>query len=418
MMLKTTTTTTTTTTNRSSAGFTTSRRSLLVATLWMLEGVRGFTTVTTPSSSIALLRQHFSTKLFAIEQRDDGDVFLGQKYRLQDSKLQESTSGKSILVEAAIPDKEVDLLVKFSDNINALKREVKNYNRVATEETKGLFVEIHDFYNPNEDNPEKQLSSPDYSQSMEATTQNYTDYINTDLPKKPDHVLKGQAALVMERGSQDLKSYIKQNGPLQGISLRRAVARTAKTVKAFHAQKLVWTELKSENFVVNVALEEDRFHETIKAIDLESAVKKGKTAIDFTPEAIPPEFAEAYLYGREATVQMQKSFDIFSLGLLWYKMAVGRRFWQDEFFDEETTDLDVIKIAEGMKNRDKLDLTRLEEMGTVDRDLIQLISSCLQVNPDNRPKIDDLLQHPYISKAYEFNVYKNLQQQPKEQQSE
>lgn len=194
------------------------------------------------------------------------------------------------------PQQQPRVLVKFSENIKALKREVKNYHRVTNENTQDLFVEIHDFYNPQANKNKN--------------------HIATDQQQQPQPELKGQAALVMERGCQDLESYLHDYGPMQGDALQKAVATTAKAVQACHEQDMVWTELKATNFVICPIIDDDdneeggvvvenfmddpqKFDFFIKAIDLESAVKEGDPPIDFSPEAIPPEFATAYLCGRE-----------------------------------------------------------------------------------------------------------------------
>ncbi|KAG7336785.1 protein kinase domain containing protein [Nitzschia inconspicua] len=308
--------------------------------------------------------------LAAVRKEEDG-VVLGDKYLLV-SDGNTSTSGKATLVEVASCDPQaavsaVDsddndterMLVKFSENIKALKREVENYRRIAAsnEDAKDLFVEIHDFFNPAEKHDMEELQEIQSSKSSSTTagkkgsirssdfdpTQGGTFFVDNASEGNRDDIVtenptlqtkqsrdddeslefKGQAALVMELGSQDLKSYIEKNGPLTGETLRQAVVQTARTVKAYHAQEMVWTELKSTNFVIQP---KGAMNFSLKAIDLESAVRKGENPIDYSVEAIPPEFAEAYMYGREPEMEIHKSFDIFSLGLLWYEMATGSNF--------------------------------------------------------------------------------------------
>ena len=225
-----------------------------IASLLGLTLASGAAAFVVPLHSSSPHRAHCAGSLAAVQQEEDGAV-LGQKYLLStDNEWEQSTSGKSTLVEAMPHQGYADMLgqtqpsssssslegqaqgqvlVKFSDNIEALEREMENYSRVTNEETKDLFVTIHDFYNPSA--AENQASSTDQHHQQQQQQQ---------------HALKGQAALVMEQGSQDLKEYLEANGPLRGDDLRMAVATTARIVKAIHAQKMVWTELKSTNFVV------------------------------------------------------------------------------------------------------------------------------------------------------------------------
>ncbi|KAG7344850.1 serine/threonine kinase [Nitzschia inconspicua] len=377
--------------------------------------------------------------LAAVRKEEDG-VVLGDKYLLV-SDGNTSTSGKATLVEVASCDPQaavsaVDsddndterMLVKFSENIKALKREVENYRRIAAsnEDAKDLFVEIHDFFNPAEKHDMEELQEIQSSKSSSTTagkkgsirssdfdpTQGGTFFVDNASEGNRDDIVtenptlqtkqsrdddeslefKGQAALVMELGSQDLKSYIEKNGPLTGETLRQAVVQTARTVKAYHAQEMVWTELKSTNFVIQP---KGAMNFSLKAIDLESAVRKGENPIDYSVEAIPPEFAEAYMYGREPEMEIHKSFDIFSLGLLWYEMATGKQFWHSKFFEEHEECDNVMRIAVGMEGTDKLCLDDASSM--FPQPLRQLVMDCLQVDPGDRPKIDDILAHPYIA---------------------
>jgi serine/threonine protein kinase len=412
---------------------------LMIVAILFLGSVSSFCS---PSSIRPIVPR--SSSFDAVRQEEDG-VVLGSKYVLLNDG-NNSTSGKAKLVEVAARDtdnkgssednEQERMLVKFSDNIQALKREVKNYRKIASnEEAKDLFVEIHDFFNPSEKNDMAELQEKEGATHVSSNEKqsggiNDTNFDPTksgifldtaSLDKIPESAtrdsaltanelgkseldtsleFKGQAALVMERGTQDLKSFIQQHGPLQGETLRQAVIQTARILKAYHTQKMVWTELKSTNFVIQPqeTMESDHPHPqhfTLKAIDLESAVPRGQNPIDYSVEAIPPEFAEAYMFGREPEMEMQKSFDIFSLGLLWYEVATGQQFWHREFFDEHEQCDNVMRIAVGMQGKDKLCLEHASSM--MEEPLRELVAACLSVDPDDRPKIDEILVHPYIA---------------------
>jgi serine/threonine protein kinase len=367
--------------------------------------------------------------LHAVQQEDEG-IVLGRKYLLDGGHGEASTSGKSTLVEASSSAKygsggdetratDQKVLVKFSDNIKALQREARIYEKVASQHP-DLFVTIHDFYNPTMNNEKQDVASTSTSSTGSrpvsptavgshavdaATSGTFFDTRtqslqpldraeNTNVDDKGKVTFQGQAALVMEMGTQDLKSYIREHGPLKGDMLRDAVVQTARTLKAFHAKKKVWTELKSANFVM-IPRPTDPARHALKAIDLESAVPRGQPPIDFSPEAIPPEFAQAYLDMKEHKMEMQKSFDIFSLGLLWYEMATGQQYWQREFFRDQTECDDAEKIGLGMRWRDEICLEHADEM--IETPLKGLIARCLRVKPEDRPMIDEVLAHPYIA---------------------
>eukprot|EP00977_Amphora_coffeiformis_P018332 scaffold6420_cov168-Amphora_coffeaeformis.AAC.10 len=337
---------------------------------------------TTPC--VSLRRDPSAGRLGATEIEGEETV-LGSKYVLH-HKGSTSTSGKSTLVDARprsiqggtqqpTPEEDAEakrqrVIVKFSENIMALKREVENYEKVTTSDTKDLFVKVHDFYNPSENKPLSELPK--------------------SLANAPQ--FKGQAALVMERGAQDLKSYLQENGPLQGKALQDAVIKTARTVKACHDQKMVWTELKATNFVIQPNGDTN----DIKAIDLESAVPQGGNPIDFSPEAIPPEFALAYMCGREPFMEMEPTFDIFSLGLLWYEMATGSNYWQ-HYFDEREPDQ--IKIANALRTtKDQMPVPASESVSTtIVAEVKELIEKCLKIDPQGRPSINDLMRLPYLT---------------------
>ena len=341
----------------------------------------------------------------SLAQQDDTATILGDKYILKDEGTV-SPSGKSTLVKATTikrnePSGESDysspqshlhhdaeterqrVLIKFSENIQALKREADNYERVASSSTnsRDLFVRVHDFYEPHDDT--RRHHGDGYDNGQESVGR--------------------QAALVMERGSQDLRDYLKQHGPLRGDALRKAVVSTAHTLKAYHDQDMVWTELKSRNFVV-VGNENKQSHnsnsndldgKSIKAIDLESAVPKGEPPIDWSPEAIPPEFATPFLCGQEKGQRMEKHFDIFSLGLLWYELATARGYWKNHF-DEETPCH--VRIATELRATDSMCLDH-EEAQQIDPPLKDLIAQCLRIEPAERPTVNEILNHPYLANA-------------------
>lgn len=170
------------------------------------------------------------------QQQDDhvtGEQELGERYLL--TSEQHTSSGKSTIYtgyrkcdQTGQPAGDA-VAIKVSDNTDALTREIQNFQIVGDE----FFVETHEYMEPADD-------------------------VECDI------LHEGNGALVMELGAQDLKGYLDQNGPLQGEELRSVAGRCVECIETLHNNGMVWTEMKSENFILQEC-------GTIKGIDLESA---------------------------------------------------------------------------------------------------------------------------------------------------
>jgi serine/threonine protein kinase len=173
-----------------------------------------------------------------------------------------------------------------------------------------------------------------------------------------------------------LKRYIQMNGPLQGKDLRDAASSAAQCLQAVHQSGLVWTDMKTENFVVTAGGD-------VKGIDLESAMPFRDNPVDYSPEATPPEFAAAYLEGDGPYFVLEYNYDMWSFGMLLYEMATGRGY-----FDGKTP----VAITKILKDGPTIELDDVEINGQL-RDLMR---QCLQLNPRKRPNIAQVLLHPYF----------------------
>jgi serine/threonine protein kinase len=251
-----------------------------------------------------------------------------------------SSSGKSRIVEGELSCGR-EVIVKLSKNRDALQRESENYDKIAKDKnTAGLFAKLYDHV--------------------------------TDIERYPT-----KSALVMEKGCQDLRQYIQENGALEGQKLRNAAGIATLCVEAVHSAKMVWTEIKAPNFIV----QEDA--NVLKGIDLESAIPEAANPIDFTPQACPPEFALTYLCGQEATERMMQNFDIWSLGMVLYEMSNG-----EEYFGTE----DELIIANELRAMDGVNWKK-EDVDPAMKDLVEM---CLTKDPEERPTIEEVLEHPYL----------------------
>ena len=267
---------------------------------------------------------------------------------LLSGKASRSTSGKSFIYKAFLADEDGlpkgdPWTVKLSNNWEAIEREADNYAKITKAGLwRGQFVSLIDFL-----------------PTASVVTKKF----------------RNQSALVMERGVTDLKRYISVNGPLQGKELRDAASAAAQCIQAIHGSGLVWTDMKSENFVVTSTGE-------FKGIDLESAMAVKDNPVDYSPEGTPPEFARAFLAGDGPYFVLQYNYDIWSLGMIFYEMAVGKGYFQGKT---------PVVITKMLRDGPEIDLSAVP-----DRQLRDLIGKCLQLDPRKRPGILQILLHPYF----------------------
>jgi len=266
-------------------------------------------------------------------------------------KPQRSTSGKSMIFSAYRGDAEglptgSMVTVKLSPNLEAMRRESKNYDRVTSGLFSGRFVKKIEFL----ENAGSEFSN--------------------------------QCALVLETGKKNLKSVLssRMNRGLSGRAMRNASSSAAQCIQAMHTSGLVWTDLKAENFVV---LPDTTDMAGMVGIDLESAIGHRGNPVDYSPEACPPEFADAFLKGNGQSFVLDYSYDVWSYGMLLYELNVGRGYFS------KTGASQVTKILRSE--------TFTPDLGGVsDAKLRDLIKQCLQVDPKKRPGFAQILLHPYF----------------------
>jgi serine/threonine protein kinase len=263
-------------------------------------------------------------------------------------KPRKSTSGKSMIYKAFASDEDGlpkgdPLAVKMSTNWEALEREADNYARITKAGLwRGQFVSLLDYL------PTASVISKKFA---------------------------NMGALVMERGVVDVKRYISMNGKLEGKELRDAVASAAQCIQAIHGSGLVWTDMKSENFVVTGTGE-------FRGIDLESAMPVKDNPVDYSPESTPPEFARAFLAGEGPYFILQYNYDIWSLGMLFYELSTGKGY-----FDGKSP----VQITKALRDGPIIDCSDIQ-----DPLLRDLTEKCLQLDPQKRLSIIQVLLHPYF----------------------
>ena len=279
----------------------------------------------------------------------------GSKYFLHPDP-DDTTSNKAKIYEASRDNGQGEpegdtVVVKLSPHRERLERENANYDRVSNDKH---FVEKIDYM---------------------------PDVVNTEESMGQDH-----GALVLEKGDQDLRDYVRTNGALQGEDLRLVAKTAAKCIKAVHDAGMVWTEVKARNFVV-VEME-DRGRKRVKGIDLEAAVPRGNRPLDWTPETFPPEFATAFLCGKEPETEMDYSFDIWSYGMILWEMAHG-----EPYFDDRGAHVEIAQHLRSLEDRPT------HAHGNVNPEVLDLIYWCLSVDPSKRPTIQQVVDHPFLSQS-------------------
>jgi hypothetical protein len=254
------------------------------------------------------------------------------------------------------------LTIKLSPDAVRLQLENSNYNKVQSGIFTGRFVKKIEY--------------------MESVQSNKRD-------------LDGKfSALVIESGRYDLKALLsaRKGLPLRGRALRDAASSAGQCIQAVHSSSLVWTDLKTENFIV---VKIDNFDEEVsdvngdlglpgvKGIDLESVIAKGGNPIDYTPEACPPEFARAYIGGYGGEFVLDYSYDMWSLGMMLYELSTGQPYFGTKSPNIVTREL--------CADTFEADVSKVP-----DAKLRDLIGKCLSLEPGRRPDITGFLFHPYF----------------------
>ncbi len=279
------------------------------------------------------------------------------KYLLSGQKLK-STSIRSEIYYAYRADKNGNpsgprVTVKLSTNLESLSRENDIYNKV----TGGLFYR---------DNFVRKV---DFLADAQASR----------------GFAKGCGALVLESGERTLRALCdaRKNQGLEGKAMRQAAVALVQCILAMQSYGMVWTDLKAENFVVVSDSLGEGSIDGIKAIDLESAVQAGSPPLDYSPEACPPEFAQAVSKGLGPEFAVNYEYDSWSYGMLLYELAVGKSYWAGK------QDSAITRILK--EPGFEVDVSVVE-----DDKLRDLISKCLETNPRRRLKITQILFHPYF----------------------
>jgi len=305
------------------------------------------TPLTLPSSAASVDVNEAKNK-FITQQREERKQQILARARTKSESIPEITdqtlgNGRYILAGKAIPSVNgrsmiqtayrstplgtptgEPLIIKISSNTEAMKREYDNYQKVSSGLKKGQFIRRKEFL----------LSA------------------GREMP--------GKSALVMQRGLD-------------------CAVTALRCMEALHGVRLVWNDLKTENFVV---VEDERTGDiSFRGIDLESCMPVKSNPVDYTPEACPPEFAKSFMSGEAESFALECNYDVWSYGMFLYEISTGRGF-----FDGVSAELITKKLPTFEPRFDNVP----------DPTLADLITQCLSTNPRDRPTLSKIFKHPYF----------------------
>lgn len=304
-----------------------------------------------------------------------GEVLLGGKYMLTGYIPVPSLKCDIYKAYPLNPQGQIQgdqpLIVKFSNS--NLDLEYVNYQRLwacLTPEQENLFVKIHDRI------PGNALPVNEWGQPPPASSN------IGDVSPESHH----PPGIVMERGYDNLRVFVRKYGAYKGDALRQAFYSVISAVHALHSNNLIWTELKPENFVVTP--------KGIKAIDLESIVPTNELLQVYTAEACPPEFPLEEMYKTLPEMAVTEAFDVWGLGLVLFEMATGHSFYAEGMMDLEF-------IKRQLRNVDRTLLQARAKLrghpNSIDSQAASIIMACLHPDPRERPSCQQLLASTYFS---------------------
>eukprot|EP00088_Acartia_fossae_P070651 TRINITY_DN9530_c0_g1_i5.p1 TRINITY_DN9530_c0_g1~~TRINITY_DN9530_c0_g1_i5.p1 ORF type:complete len:395 (+),score=129.68 TRINITY_DN9530_c0_g1_i5:30-1187(+) len=192
------------------------------------------------------------------------------------------------------------------------------------------------------------------------------------------YIFSDSLVYIMERptNSMDLFNYITQKKHLTEPTARHLMRQVVDTISKCHAKGVIHRDIKDENLLIDVRTGE------LKLIDFGSgsylSADPGHEYTDFTGTRVysPPELIQTSKY-------TANPYTVWSLGILLFDMVQGDIPFE---LDEEIC------------------AAKLKYRRFVSDSCRDLIESCLRYNPEERIKLEHILDHPWMRGEARFNI--------------